>query len=595
MQWIYVTKNSQSGLEVPDNTGLDIEKDVTVSDFYAGAYGSGSNISIIIEGTVQGSEAIFVGTFQSSGESVDVKSTGIVKGGELGTGILAIGSSSIVKNEGIITGACGIDVEANNAKGVITVSNSGKILSPEGIYAGGCSQEVDITNIGTIQSTSRAIVGGFNVTKVTNTGTITGSIFFGSGNDVYDGRNGTINGSVDGGDGSDTLYGGKESDFLDGEGGNDYLNGGDGDDALVGGSGADTLIGGAGSDTASYFTATAGVTVNMTAMASNTGDAKGDTFSSIENLYGSTFADKLYGDANANTIYGDAGNDILNGGAGNDTLVGGAGADTMIGGSGVNTASYATSTAGVAVNMLSIASNTGDAKGDTFSGIQNLLGTNYNDILYGDGGSNILNGANGNDTLIGGAGADRLIGGGGSNTTSYATSTTGVNVNMLSMTSNTGDAAGDIFSGIQNILATNYVDGISGDNNANTINTANGNDFIYGAGGSDTLTGGAGADSFIYKATSDSSLTTFDTIVDFNQSQNDKINLSVIDANTKTTINDAFVFIGTSAFTGVADQLRFQTSSSGTDIFGDTNGDKIADLKIHLSVGQTLTAANFTL
>ena len=65
----------------------------------------------------------------------------------------------------------------------------------------------------------------------------------------------------------------------------------------------------------------------LTSPSSNTGDAKGDTYVSIENLSGSNFNDTLYGSNGANAISGGNGNDILIGYGGNDTLTGGAGAD----------------------------------------------------------------------------------------------------------------------------------------------------------------------------------------------------------------------------------------------------------------------------
>ncbi len=80
---------------------------------------------------------------------------------------------------------------------------------------------------------------------------------------------------------NDTLTGNTAANFLNGGAGNDILAAGAGNDALIGGVGSDALAGGAGndsldggaagSDTASYFDATAGVTVNLAnAAAQNT-------------------------------------------------------------------------------------------------------------------------------------------------------------------------------------------------------------------------------------------------------------------------------------------------------------------------------------
>ena len=87
-------------------------------------------------------------------------------------------------------------------------------------------------------------------------------------------------------DGDDTITGSNAADVLLGFEGNDIL---------IGGSGGDNLQGGGGTDTASYATATSGVSAIMQATGSNTGDAAGDTYDSIENLIGSAFADVLYG------------------------------------------------------------------------------------------------------------------------------------------------------------------------------------------------------------------------------------------------------------------------------------------------------------
>jgi len=106
----------------------------------------------------------------------------------------------------------------------------------------------------------------------------------------------------------------------------DTLVGNGGDNVLEGGLGGDSLDGRGGSNTASYEHATAGVTANLSnpndLVSPNTGEAAGDGYQSIQNLFGSRFNDQLIGDANAN---------ILNGGyGGNDTLTGNGGADTFV-------------------------------------------------------------------------------------------------------------------------------------------------------------------------------------------------------------------------------------------------------------------------
>jgi VCBS repeat-containing protein len=109
-----------------------------------------------------------------------------------------------------------------------------------------------------------------------------------------------------------------------------------------------------------------------------------------------------------NTLHGEAGNDLLYSGTGNDLLDGGTGNDT---------ASYAHATAGVTVNLgLLAAQNTLGAGIDTLAGIENLVGSNFNDTLTGDSAGNRIDGGLGHDVLNGGAGDDLLIGGLGNNT-----------------------------------------------------------------------------------------------------------------------------------------------------------------------------------
>ncbi|WP_236193867.1 retention module-containing protein [Pseudomonas glycinae] len=122
------------------------------------------------------------------------------------------------------------------------------------------------------------------------------------------------------------------------------------------------------------------------------------------------------GDGN-DVLTAGSGNNELHGGAGNDLLYSGPGNDLLDGGSGIDTASYAHATAGVTVNLgLLGAQNTVGAGTDTLTGIENLVGSNFNDSLTGDNNNNVINGGLGNDILNGGGGDDLLIGGMGNNT-----------------------------------------------------------------------------------------------------------------------------------------------------------------------------------
>ncbi|MEA2879899.1 MAG: hypothetical protein QOF14_5095, partial [Hyphomicrobiales bacterium] len=296
----------------------------------------------------------------------------------------------------------------------------------------------------------------------------------------------------------ENLTGSAFADTLTGDANANVLDGGVGDDTVIGAAGADTLIGGAGIDTASYAPSTTAVTANLATPASNTGDAAGDTYSGIENLTGGTVVDNLTGDGNANVLSGLAGNDTLNGGGGDDILIGGAGADIMTGGAGIDTASYMTAAAAVVASLTAPASNTGDALGDTYNTIENLTGTGFNDTLTGDANANMLDGGAGNDILIGGAGADTLVGGAGTDTASYTTATLAVVASLINAAGNTGDAAGDTYSGIENLTGGSGDDTLTGDASANALDGGNGNDILIGGAGADALTGGAGTDTASY-------------------------------------------------------------------------------------------------
>jgi Ca2+-binding RTX toxin-like protein len=101
----------------------------------------------------------------------------------------------------------------------------------------------------------------------------------------------------------------------------DSLAGGDGNDVLEGRAGGDSLKGGGGSNTASYVHAAAGVKASLAAPGNNTGVAKNDTYSNIQNLEGSGFADNLTGNGKANRLTGGKAKDTLTGKGEDDVFV----------------------------------------------------------------------------------------------------------------------------------------------------------------------------------------------------------------------------------------------------------------------------------
>ncbi|WP_438755068.1 cadherin domain-containing protein [Pararhizobium sp. O133] len=124
-----------------------------------------------------------------------------------------------------------------------------------------------------------------------------------------------------------------------------------------------------------------------------------------------------------------------------------------------------------------------------------------------------------------------------------------------------------------------------------------GNDTLYGGLGADDLTGGAGKDTFLFKTLGDSTVSSTgrDTIFDFSGTAGDRIDLSTIDASTKSAGDQAFSFIGAAEFTGKAGELRFYKTSANTYVYGDVNGDAKADFAIHLDDAVTLTKGYFVL
>jgi Ca2+-binding RTX toxin-like protein len=234
--------------------------------------------------------------------------------------------------------------------------------------------------------------------------------------------------------------------------------------------------------------------------------------------------DTVIGGTLNDVIAGGTDSDVLHGGDGDDVLEGGAGADSLDGGAGNDTASYAGASVGVLADLAS-----GTAAGDVLIGIENVMGTAFDDLLSGDGGANLLDGGAGNDTIAGGAGNDTLLGGDGSDTLQFtgtaltlvdadfaqvvgfeAIVVPGTGSHMLTLAGNASTAfasgvaitapttaAGLILDGSGLTVALNA----TGTNAADTLTGGSAGDTLIGGSAGDTLIGGVGNDTASYAGT----------------------------------------------------------------------------------------------
>jgi Ca2+-binding RTX toxin-like protein len=149
---------------------------------------------------------------------------------------------SRVENFGTIASSFGdaVDVSAVTSGGGLTLVNHGLV---EGAVVGG-AMITFLRNFGTMDLVS---LGAAN-DQVRNGGFIDAQVLLGAGNDLFNGRGGTVEGTIDGGRNDDTLIGGAGDDTMTGGAENDSLTGNGGDDSLLGSVGNDTLAGGADND-----------------------------------------------------------------------------------------------------------------------------------------------------------------------------------------------------------------------------------------------------------------------------------------------------------------------------------------------------------
>jgi Ca2+-binding RTX toxin-like protein len=355
----------------------------------------------------------------------------------------------------------------------------------------------------------------------------------------------------------ESLTGTDAADVLLGGQGVDVIRGGAGADYIWGGSSFDVLIGGGGRDTFAFHRLTDGADV----IADFQGRASGD-------FLDLSVMTKHYGWDQSLP----PGNFVRFVAFGADTIV-----QVDVDGGGGNFVDLVTlrdihsSTLSSTNIVLDLPWGTPVVSKPQGGDLPDILrGTDADDDLSGALGNDRLEGGNGNDVLDGGEGADKLIGGAGTDTASYASAKAGVTADLGNAGLNTGDAAADSYSQVENLSGSASSDILRGNGGMNTINGGRGGDQIagmdgadklYGDAGNDTmdgglkadvlsgdagndwlnggmgydrLIGGSGADAFVFMSPGDQA----DTVADFSHAEGDRVVLS------------------SSAFGGLDDQFR---------------------------------------
>lgn len=189
-----------------------------------------------------------------------------------------------------------------------------------------------------------------------------------------------------------------------------------------------------------------------------------------------------------------------------------------------------------------INSGDGDDYIESYAGNDILNGGNGNDFLYAGAGNDVVDGGAGDDLIFGsdGAGNDSYKGGLGIDTIEYSNLVSSINVNLSRGMATGGAINSDRLYNIENIIAGDGDDTLSGSTSANylygelgddRIDASSGNDFVFGGVGDDSLngglgvdelTGGGGYDAFIFNAKLSAS--NADSILDFEDGV-DRINL----------------------------------------------------------------------
>lgn len=226
-----------------------------------------------------------------------------------------------------------------------------------------------------------------------------------------------------------------------------------------------------------------------------------------------------------NELHGGPGADMLRGGPDDDLLDGGPNGDVLSGGTGHDAATYA-GPAAVAVTIDGVADDGAPGEGDNVKlDVEELTGSDRDDILTGSAGANVLSGGagaddvdglTGDDVIDGGAGDDALSGGDGRDVfregidfngadaisggagfedhVDYTYREAPVRIEVDGVADDGEQAEGDdVGIDVEHITGGYGSDVIVGSAAANVLGGGDGgSDTLDGRGGSDTLLGGRG-------------------------------------------------------------------------------------------------------
>jgi Ca2+-binding RTX toxin-like protein len=339
-----------------------------------------------------------------------------------------------------------------------------------------------------------ALTGALTVTAGNGADSMTGSS---SATNILSGSGG--NDTLNGGAVADTLSGGAGDDVFDALEGNDSMQGDAGNDLFYGGVGTDSISGGTGFDRVTYVSASAAVSVDLSAdAASDDGDGGADVLSGIEAVTGSAYNDTLTGSSRVGDLHGLSADlsESFAGRAGNDTIDGAAGNGYW------DIADYSAAAAAVTVDLgAGTASDDGDGGADTLSNIDGIRGSAFSDSLVGGSASAVSNGLL-VESFEGGQGSDTISGGAAMGTVDttdhdradYQNDVAGVIVNLATGQARDGWGGTDTLNDIDMVRGSRYADVLIGGKAGNNAFEA-----FDGGAGDDVIDGGSGFDRADYR------------------------------------------------------------------------------------------------